>query len=131
MSRRRSAAFTAPRTDRKPRGRWFEESAWNPAEDATPEIEYSPHTGAALAQDLLEPMLRQRCARAGSSRAQRGAAIDGEVVVGQGERHQPGTGWDRQMHRADADLSRLSDGGEAVQNPFQALSAEGAIQKEH
>ena len=47
-------------------GQWFEESAWNPAASAAPKIEYSPHTGAALAQDVLEPMLRQRALELGA-----------------------------------------------------------------
>src|SRR5215470_1549790 len=44
-------------------GRWFEESAWNPGEArvATPEApKLSPHTGAAISQDFLEPILRRR-----------------------------------------------------------------------
>jgi 2-polyprenyl-6-methoxyphenol hydroxylase-like FAD-dependent oxidoreductase len=47
-------------------GKWYEESAWTPDESATPKIEYSPHTGAAIAQDALESMLRTKAAELGA-----------------------------------------------------------------
>ncbi len=37
-------------------GRWFEQSSWTPEERQEPRIEYSPCTGAAIAQDRLEPI---------------------------------------------------------------------------
>ena len=46
-------------------GAWFEESAWTPnAREAAPEA--SPCTGAALAQDRLEPILRARAIELGA-----------------------------------------------------------------
>src|SRR5262245_25551966 len=47
-------------------GKWFEESAWNPGDNPTPKIEYSPHRGAAIAQDALEPLLRQKAIELGA-----------------------------------------------------------------
>ncbi len=41
-------------------GRWFEESTWNPGQEVAPRLTLSPHRGAAIAQDALEPMLRKR-----------------------------------------------------------------------
>ena len=70
-----------PRSFRRPRrvrveslaGQWYEEAAWTPerpaadpsaAEPAT--IVYSPCTGGALAQDRLEPILRDRAIELGA-----------------------------------------------------------------
>ncbi len=47
-------------------GKWFEESPWTPETQQAPEIEYSPCRGAALAQDRLEPMLRDRAIELGA-----------------------------------------------------------------
>ena len=41
-------------------GEWFEESSWTPEEHKGPKREYSPCTGAAIAQDRLEPILRDK-----------------------------------------------------------------------
>ena len=44
-------------------GKWMEESKWTPGKkDEKPKsvIEYSPYFGAAVAQDVLEPMLREK-----------------------------------------------------------------------
>jgi putative polyketide hydroxylase len=47
-------------------GEWFEESAWTPTAAPGPKIEYSPCTGAAIAQDELEPILRGRAIELGA-----------------------------------------------------------------
>ncbi|MGB8406489.1 MAG: FAD-dependent oxidoreductase [Mycobacterium sp.] len=49
-------------------GTWFEESSWNPHEaDAEAEVpQYSPVGPAAIAQDRLEPLLRQRAVELGA-----------------------------------------------------------------
>jgi putative polyketide hydroxylase len=53
-------------------GPWFEESAWTPPKpDApptppVPALEDSPHTGAAIAQDRLEPILREKARALGA-----------------------------------------------------------------
>ena len=49
-------------------GKWFEESDWTPPEkkQAAPRMEYSPHTGAAIAQDRLEPILRDKARALGA-----------------------------------------------------------------
>jgi putative polyketide hydroxylase len=47
-------------------GAWFEESSWTPAERPAPAIEYSPCAGAALAQDRLEPILREQAVALGA-----------------------------------------------------------------
>ncbi|WP_437335470.1 FAD-dependent monooxygenase [Sorangium sp. So ce394] len=47
-------------------GEWFEELPWTPGEQGAPSIERSPCAGAALAQDRLEPMLRDRAAELGA-----------------------------------------------------------------
>jgi 2-polyprenyl-6-methoxyphenol hydroxylase-like FAD-dependent oxidoreductase len=39
-------------------GTWFEESPWTPEEHDGPAVEYSPCSGAAIAQDRLETILR-------------------------------------------------------------------------
>ncbi|MFT3698596.1 MAG: FAD-dependent oxidoreductase [Kofleriaceae bacterium] len=44
-------------------GPWFEESAWT---DAAPELMPSPCTGAAIAQDRMEPILRERAIELGA-----------------------------------------------------------------
>jgi len=42
-------------------GEWYEDSSWTPTADhSKPAIEYSPCLGAAIAQDRIEPILRQR-----------------------------------------------------------------------
>jgi putative polyketide hydroxylase len=54
-------------------GKWFEESDWTPAKkDGAPNVqgektlELTPHTGAAIAQDRLEPLLRDRARELGA-----------------------------------------------------------------
>lgn len=49
-------------------GEWFEEQPWTPpsAQPDTPVVEYSPCTGAGIAQDRLEPLLRDRAAELGA-----------------------------------------------------------------
>jgi putative polyketide hydroxylase len=53
-------------------GKWFDETAWSAPGKAGPgkpppvEIEYSPCTGAAIAQDRLEPILRQKAIELGA-----------------------------------------------------------------
>jgi 2-polyprenyl-6-methoxyphenol hydroxylase-like FAD-dependent oxidoreductase len=49
-------------------GKWFEEQHWTPpsARGAEPLAEYSPCTGAGIAQDRLEPMLRSKAAELGA-----------------------------------------------------------------
>ena len=47
-------------------GNWFEETNWTPENPAAPRIEYSPSPGAAIAQDRLEPILRERAAELGA-----------------------------------------------------------------
>lgn len=47
-------------------GRWFEESPWTPETQQTPRRESSPCTGAALAQDRLEPLLREKASALGA-----------------------------------------------------------------
>jgi 2-polyprenyl-6-methoxyphenol hydroxylase-like FAD-dependent oxidoreductase len=45
---------------------WKSEQAWTPGEAPVPSIEQSPCTGAAIAQDRLEPVLRAAAARNGA-----------------------------------------------------------------
>ncbi|CAM0141634.1 hypothetical protein VKS41_007583 [Umbelopsis sp. WA50703] len=52
-------------------GKWFEESDWTPPsktqdQKPQPKIEYSPYSGAAIAQDKLEPILRERAKELGA-----------------------------------------------------------------
>lgn len=47
-------------------GEWFEQTSWNPQERNGQAIEYSPCTGAAIAQDRLEPILRGRARELGA-----------------------------------------------------------------
>jgi 2-polyprenyl-6-methoxyphenol hydroxylase-like FAD-dependent oxidoreductase len=47
-------------------GTWFEQTAWSPADQAAPNIDYSPCGGAAIAQDRLEPLLRDKAAQLGA-----------------------------------------------------------------
>jgi len=47
-------------------GAWHTESAWTPEAANTPEMERSPCSGAAIAQDRLEPILRARAAELGA-----------------------------------------------------------------
>jgi 2-polyprenyl-6-methoxyphenol hydroxylase-like FAD-dependent oxidoreductase len=63
-----------PGTGRGPRrvrveslaGRWFEEAVWTPGGQEPSGIEYSPCRGAAIAQDRLEPILRERAVELGA-----------------------------------------------------------------
>lgn len=52
-------------------GKWMEDTQWTPGKGGTqkpqaPAIEYSPYTGAAIAQDKLEPILRSKGAELGA-----------------------------------------------------------------
>jgi putative polyketide hydroxylase len=47
-------------------GEWFEESPWTPEDRSAPSIEHSPCTGAAIAQDRLEPLLRDKAVALGA-----------------------------------------------------------------
>lgn len=47
-------------------GEWFEESAWTPADREAPGLERSPCSGAAIAQDRLEPILREKAVSLGA-----------------------------------------------------------------
>ncbi len=47
-------------------GKWFEESSWTPEDPQASPIEYSPCSGAALAQDRLEPILRDKAIALGA-----------------------------------------------------------------
>jgi 2-polyprenyl-6-methoxyphenol hydroxylase-like FAD-dependent oxidoreductase len=48
-------------------GEWFEQSAWTPKDDdRRAAIEHSPCLGAAIAQDRMEPILRDRAAELGA-----------------------------------------------------------------
>lgn len=51
-------------------GKWLEATDWTPKASAAPQPsesrEYSPHAGAAIAQDRLEPILRERAAALGA-----------------------------------------------------------------
>ncbi|MBJ6765072.1 FAD-dependent monooxygenase [Myxococcaceae bacterium JPH2] len=47
-------------------GTWFEESPWTPASRSEAQVEQSPCRGAAIAQDWLEPLLRERAISLGA-----------------------------------------------------------------
>ena len=47
-------------------GKWFEERPWTPENLEAPAIEYSPCTGTAIAQDRLEPILRDEAIALGA-----------------------------------------------------------------
>jgi 2-polyprenyl-6-methoxyphenol hydroxylase-like FAD-dependent oxidoreductase len=50
-------------------GKWFDESAWNPTEKPAQKeapIKYSLFRGSAIAQDVLEPMIRKRTIELGA-----------------------------------------------------------------
>jgi len=47
-------------------GKWFEPTTWNPQPGVLPTLEYSPCTGAAIAQDRMEPLLRARAIELGA-----------------------------------------------------------------
>lgn len=47
-------------------GAWHEETLWTPDAAPTPSIEYSPCTNAGIAQDRLEPILRDRAVELGA-----------------------------------------------------------------
>lgn len=50
-------------------GAWSEDTEWTPpkhAGPAAPLVEHSPHSGAAIAQDMLEPLLRERATELGA-----------------------------------------------------------------
>jgi putative polyketide hydroxylase len=47
-------------------GQWFEESAWTPPSPGKPKVEYSPSMATAIAQDRLEPVLRDKAVELGA-----------------------------------------------------------------
>ncbi|WP_257458854.1 FAD-dependent oxidoreductase [Archangium lipolyticum] len=47
-------------------GKWFEETPWTPETRQSPRLEYSPCAGAALSQDRLEPILREKAIALGA-----------------------------------------------------------------
>ncbi|QRK09305.1 FAD-dependent monooxygenase [Archangium violaceum] len=47
-------------------GKWFEETPWTPETRQAPRLEYSPCAGAALSQDRLEPILREKALSLGA-----------------------------------------------------------------
>jgi putative polyketide hydroxylase len=47
-------------------GKWFEESTWNPDQDGKAKIQHSAYRGAAIAQDKLEPKLREKAIELGA-----------------------------------------------------------------
>ncbi|HXJ23243.1 MAG TPA: FAD-dependent monooxygenase [Polyangia bacterium] len=47
-------------------GQWFEELPWAPPGAQAPDLDYSPCRSAGLAQDRLEPMLREKAASLGA-----------------------------------------------------------------
>ena len=47
-------------------GQWFKESAWTPPGPGRPKIEYSPAMATAIAQDRLEPILRDKAVELGA-----------------------------------------------------------------
>jgi putative polyketide hydroxylase len=47
-------------------GEWFEQTSWTPAADAAPPVEFSPCRGAAIAQDKMEPILRDKARALGA-----------------------------------------------------------------
>ncbi|WP_437813826.1 FAD-dependent monooxygenase [Sorangium sp. So ce1078] len=47
-------------------GAWFEEQPWTPGEHGAPAIERSPCASAAIAQDRLEPVLRDKATELGA-----------------------------------------------------------------
>jgi 2-polyprenyl-6-methoxyphenol hydroxylase-like FAD-dependent oxidoreductase len=47
-------------------GQWFEESPWSPPSPGQATMEFSPCTGAAMAQDRLEPILRDKAVELGA-----------------------------------------------------------------
>lgn len=47
-------------------GTWYETSEWTPKKPESPAIEYSPCPGAAIPQDQLEPILREKAIELGA-----------------------------------------------------------------
>ena len=47
-------------------GEWHEESSWTPKAPPPKQVEHSPVRAAAIAQDLIEPILRQRAIELGA-----------------------------------------------------------------
>ena len=63
----RTGRFPAgPHSGRKSGGKWFEKSGWTPKESQDSKMEYSPGLGAAIAQDRLEPILREKAIELGA-----------------------------------------------------------------
>jgi putative polyketide hydroxylase len=62
------APRTAPRRARVESlaGQWYEEYPWSPGGAGQPEIEYSPSRATAIAQDRLEPILRDKAIELGA-----------------------------------------------------------------
>lgn len=47
-------------------GRWYEETPWTPAAAPSEAVEHTPCPGVAIAQDRLEPLLRERAVELGA-----------------------------------------------------------------
>jgi putative polyketide hydroxylase len=90
-------------------GNWYEETAWTPENRETKKIEYSPCTGAAIAQDRLEPILRDRAAELGAD-----VRLNTELI----------------SFKQDADgataLLRERDGTESTMRAAYMVAADGA-----
>jgi putative polyketide hydroxylase len=89
-------------------GKWFEESSWTPHEKQAPRIEYSPCTGAAIAQDRLEPILRDEAIALGTD-----VRLETELV-----------GFEQDAGGVTASL-RARDGGEVALRAAYLIAADG------
>ena len=91
-------------------GTWREEIEWTPGEAADRSENLSPCTGAAIAQDRLEPILREAALSAGSQ-----LWLGTELV-----------GFDQRDDAVVARLRRLSDGYEWSVSADYMIAADGA-----
>jgi putative polyketide hydroxylase len=91
-------------------GPWFEESAWTPnADKRASNLELSPHTGAAIAQDALEPILRRRAIELGAD-----LRLGTEFL-----------GFEQDAAGVTATIRRRSDGEESTLRADYLLAADG------
>jgi putative polyketide hydroxylase len=89
-------------------GRWFEEAPWTPEDPPAPAVERSPYTGAAIAQDRLEPMIRERAVELGAD-----VRLDTELL-----------GFEQDAGGVTARLRRR-DGGEYALRAAYLVAADG------
>lgn len=104
---------TAPRRARVESlaGKWFEEYPWSPpGKDWKPEIEYSPAQATAIAQDRLEPVLRQRARELGAE-----LRPSTELI-----------GFTQDADGVTATLRRRADGSEYRMRAQYVVAADGA-----